>query len=144
MRSANSEILYIDLAEAVKQVHGDKKCMGISASMAFDESIEQWENFLKSIYSAFTFIRVDAPWGLKELKLYALAHGKDIEIKKENTGGPAIVVVHSEHYKNVLHAIYLDENSFIHDPNPDSDDGRDISTYRVVKFYKIVPFVNDE
>lgn len=137
--------MYVELL-AVKQVHGDKSCLGFSASMAFNESIEQWENFLKNASPLFDQIRVDPPWGLAELKIYALAHQKDIVVTKDDLygqNGPAVIVVHSEHYKDVLHAIFMDEKGFIHDPNPDTNDGRNILSYKVVEWYKIVPFLDD-
>jgi len=138
--------MYFDISKALKQQHGDKLCMAVSASMAFKTSPEDFVNFLKNISVEYKNIRTEPGFGLIELKLYALKFGKDIVTRKghsKDIKGPCVVVVHSEHYVNVLHAIYMDENGSLHDPNPDTNDGRDILSYRVVEWYQIVPFKDD-
>lgn len=143
--------MYIDLTknlqvDAVKQIPGDRACLGYSVSMAMKTSIDEFKKFLITISPEYKNINSEAPWGLMEAKLYCLKFDKDIIATKNdlyNKLGPTILVVKSEHFKNVLHAIYLSEIGFINDPNPDTKDGRDISTYKVVERYNIVLLNND-
>lgn len=137
--------MFIDLI-ASKQRSGDKLCMAHSASMAMGTTVDDFLNFLKNISIEYKNIDTEPGFGLLELKLYCLKFGKDAIIARGNPLtiiGPAILVVHSEHYKNVLHAIYMDETGFLHDPNPDTNDGRSVLTYKVVEWYNIVSFRND-
>jgi hypothetical protein len=143
--------MYVNLTKtseviSVKQVPHDKKCLGFSASMAMGTSIEKFEKFLATIAPEYKNISVSPPWGFLEAKLYCLKFNKNLSITHGNPKGqkgPAIIVVHSEHYKDVLHAIYIDKDQKIHDPNPDTNDGRDPSTYKIVEWYNIIPFIND-
>lgn len=148
MRERNIELLYVDLTEidATKQIIGDKLCMAHAASMAMGTDVDNFLNFLKTISIEYKNIRTEPGFSLIELKLYCLKFDKDIHVTKgnpKNEHGPAVIVVHSEHYKDVLHAIYMDEKNFIYDPNPDTPDGRNISTYKVVEWYDIIPFNDD-
>jgi hypothetical protein len=133
--------MYVDISLALKQVPHDKMCMAVSAAMAFGTTPEDFKQFMKDISVRYKNIRTEPGYGYIELKLYALAHNRDVRIVHAiptPKDGPAILVVDSEHYKNVLHAIYLDEDGKLHDPNPDTNDGRDISSYKVKEYYKIV------
>lgn len=148
---SNGEILYVDISKssqviALKQIRNDKMCMAVSAAMAFNTTPENFADFMKDVSIRFKNINTEPGYGYLELKIFALAHNKDIKIvhgNPEGEQGPAVIVVHSERHKNVLHAIYCDSDSKLHDPNPDTNDGRDISTYKVVEWYKIIPLVDN-
>lgn len=140
--------MYIDLTEtnAMKQERGSKMCMAVSAAMAFNTTPEDFINFMKDISVRYKNINTEPGFGLIEIKLFSLARNKDILIQKGDPKiwkGPGIIVVHSERHKNVLHAIYLDPENKIHDPNPDTNDGREISSYKVKEYYKIIPLAAD-
>ena len=138
--------MYIDLV-ATKQTIGDKLCMAHSASMAMGTTVDDFLKFLKNISVEYKNINTEPGFGYIEFKLYALKFNKDVKIVHaipEPKDGPCILVVDSEHYKNVLHAIYLDENGVLHDPNPDTNDGREISSYSVKEYYKIISLTEIE
>ena len=143
--------MYVDLCNilevnALKQKLGDKRCLAVSAAMAFNTTPQDFVDFMKDISIRYKNINTEPGYGLIELKLYALARNKDIKLIHaipSPKDGPAVLVVDSEHYENVLHAIYLNEEGKIFDPNPDTNDGREISSYKVKEYYKIVPLVSD-
>lgn len=56
----------------------------------------------------------------------------EIKIK----GQPAYVVVKSERQKEGLHAVYWDGNK-LWDPNPETEDGRKLSTYKILSWFPI-------
>lgn len=137
--------MYINLI-ADKQPPHSKVCLGVSIGMAMGTSLKEFEEFLSKVGLEYknAQVSITPPWGLIEAKLYALKFRKDLVVHNDkNPKGPAIVVVKSEKHPNTLHAIYMDDKNSIHDPNPDTNDGRDISTYQVVSWYEIIPFRND-
>lgn len=138
--------MYFDISLALKQEKNDKLCMAVSAAMAFNTTPEDFVNCMKNISIEFKNVRTEPGFGLLELKIFALKFDKDIIVKKgsaKDIKGPCVIVVHSERHANILHAIYMDAENSLHDPNPTTDDGRDILSYRVVEWYQIVPFHDD-
>jgi len=136
----------------MKQAKGSHDCVAAVAAMATSTTIEKFKEFFgqKDAYS---------DW---EAYIYFMLHGYTLGVGVNIENGvdpnkvvfridldiiqfPAYIVVESETIEGATHAIYWDGE--IHDPNPDSPDGRSFSSYKIKKIMpisKVKDFTNCE
>jgi hypothetical protein len=142
----------------IKQMLGDKKCLGCVAAMAADTNLKEFEDFLMEANLIYPIISISPPWTSLELNAYLLKFGlkigqtfnlrnKNFSLDADNEiiqccltirNQPAAVTVKSENYPNTLHSIFWDGYQ-IYDPNPKVDNGRPLSDYRIREWEPITP-----
>lgn len=130
----------------MKQKLGSNNCFAVAAAMALKMSVEEVESELlpaiapysdRDIYKLMLnngyvcgFI-AEYPEGNKQLtinsKIGFIHPISEIE---------AFIIVRSETYEYQTHAIYWDMED-VHDPNPNTSDGRRLDTYTVLNIIPI-------
>lgn len=144
--------------KSIKQIFGDKKCMGCVAAMATNTGLKEFEDFILRASTIYPHFSISAPWTNSEANAYLSQFGLKIgqtfylrskkfilDISNETLQSiqtirshPALVTIESENYPGTLHVLYWDGYQ-IYDPNPNVLDGRPLTDYKIVEWEPITP-----
>lgn len=127
------------MTKPLKQARGDKRCVSFTAAMATGTTPEQFERFVSGLPDPHR--RSEPPYEDIHVYSYLLSLGYLCGlgfVQPEQTDGvirmqydvrshPAYLVVQGP---SCEHAIYWDGNK-IYDPNPDTKNGMDPSSYKI-------------
>ena len=127
------------MTKPLKQARGDKRCVSFTAAMATGTTPEEFERFVSGLPDPHR--RSEPPYEDIHVYSYLLSLGYLCGlgfVQPEQTDGvirmqydvrshPAYLVVQGP---SCEHAIYWDGNQ-IYDPNPDTKNGMDPSSYKI-------------
>jgi len=72
----------------------------------------------------------------EDTKNHGMRPDRDYEVAFPIKDRPAYVLVKSERFPDLLHALFWD-GEVVHDPNPESADGRPLSEYEIHHWYPL-------
>lgn len=129
----------------LKQLPGSINCYSVCMAMALGKSVEEIESkLLPAIapYSDQDMYRLMIQYGysvgfiFSNIPYSKLFNEDNVGFQFRIKDIEAFIAVESETIKNGSHAIYW-RNNKVYDPNPNTENGRDISSYRITEILPV-------